>query len=57
MMSVAQVERRLTHLQRELLTLGPVHPGSITEQFNACGQPGCRCKDPENLKGTDPITS
>ena len=48
MTSVAQVERRLTHLQRELLALGPVHPGSITEQYNVCGQAGCRCKDPKN---------
>jgi len=48
MLSVAQVQRRLAHLQRELLALGPVHPGSITEQYNVCGQPGCRCKDPKN---------
>jgi hypothetical protein len=44
----AQVQRRLAHLQRELLALGPVHPGSISEQYNVCGQPGCRCKDPKN---------
>lgn len=48
MVSVAHVERRIAHLQRELLALGPVHPGSITEQFNVCGQPGCRCKDPKH---------
>jgi hypothetical protein len=48
MLSVAQVQRRLAHLQRELLALGPVHPGSITEQYNVCGQPGCRCKDPKH---------
>ena len=48
MLSVAQVQRRLAHLQRELLALGSVHPGSITEQYNVCGQPGCRCKDPKN---------
>jgi len=48
MMSTAQVERRIAHLQQQLLSLGPVHPGSITEQYNVCGQPGCRCKDPEN---------
>ena len=48
MMKVAQIERRIAHLQRQLLLLGPVHPGSITEQYNVCGQPGCRCKDPKN---------
>ena len=44
MISGAQLERRLAHLQRALLSLGPVHPGSISEQYNVCGQPGCRCK-------------
>ncbi len=48
MTSLPQVERRIAHLQRELLVLGPVHPGSITEQYNVCGQPGCRCKDPKH---------
>ena len=48
MTNVAQIERRIAHLQRQLLLLGPVHPGSITEQYNVCGQPGCRCKDPKN---------
>jgi hypothetical protein len=23
-------------------------PGSISEQWNVCGTPGCRCKDPDN---------
>lgn len=44
----AQIERRIAHLQRQLLLLGPVHPGSITEQYNVCGQPGCHCKDRTN---------
>ena len=47
MMNLAQVQRRLAHLQQQLLALGPVHPGSISEQYNVCGQPGCHCKDPK----------
>jgi len=46
MMNVVQVQRRIAQLQRQLLALGPLHPGSISEQYNVCGQPGCRCKDP-----------
>lgn len=46
MMNATQVQRRLAQLQRQLLALGPLHPGSISEQYNVCGQPGCRCKDP-----------
>ena len=45
-MNATQVQRRLAQLQRQLLALGPLHPGSISEQYNVCGQPGCRCKDP-----------
>jgi hypothetical protein len=45
MMNLAQLQRRLAHLQQQLLSLGPVHPGSISEQYNVCGQPGCHCKD------------
>jgi len=25
--------------------MGPIHPGSLSEQYNVCGTPGCRCKD------------
>ena len=46
MRDLSRVQRRLAQLQRQLLALGPLHPGSISEQYNVCGQPGCRCKDP-----------
>jgi hypothetical protein len=45
-----------THLQRwqqqidqiklELLALGDMRPGALSEQYNVCGKPNCRCKDP-----------
>jgi len=25
-----------------------MHPGSLSEQFNVCGNPSCRCKDPKD---------
>ena len=31
-----------------LLAEGPMMPGSINKQWNVCGMPGCRCKDPKN---------
>jgi len=40
-------ERRVRRLTRQLAELGPMLPGSLTEQWNVCGTPGCRCKDPE----------
>ena len=44
-MTSAQIQRRIEQLQGQLLDLGPLHPGSISEQYNVCGTPGCRCKD------------
>ena len=29
-------------------------PGSISEQWNVCGTPGCRCKDPDKPKKHGP---
>lgn len=46
-MTPAQIQRRLQQLKRQLAQLGPLHPGSIGKQYNVCGTPGCRCKDPK----------
>jgi len=40
-------ERRVEQLNKKLIQLGPMLPGSISEQWNVCGTPGCRCKDPD----------
>jgi hypothetical protein len=39
-------ERKVEQLKNRLAELGPMLPGSISEQWNVCGTPGCRCKDP-----------
>ena len=40
------VEERVKALTEELHNLGPMLPGTISRQYNVCGKPGCRCKDP-----------
>lgn len=45
---IPQLERQIEQLKRQLAQLGPIHPGSLSEQYNVCGQPGCRCKDPQD---------
>jgi hypothetical protein len=47
-MSISQIARKIEHLKRQLAELGPMHPGSLSEQYNVCGKSGCRCKDPKN---------
>ena len=47
-MKTARIERQIEHLKQQLAALGPMHPGSLSEQYNVCGKPGCRCKDAKN---------
>ena len=39
-----QIEEQITQIKRKLVDLGPLHPGSLSQQYNVCGKPGCRCK-------------
>lgn len=42
------IERRIQRIKDDLATIGEMRPGSISKQYNVCGTPGCRCKDPDN---------
>ena len=46
-MTTRQLQQRIKQIRVELAALGPIHPGSLSEQYNVCGTPGCRCKDPK----------
>lgn len=41
-------------IQLILAELGEMRPGSISRQYNVCGNQKCRCKDPENPKKHGP---
>ena len=41
-------------VKQALDALGPVLPGSISKQWNVCGKPGCRCKDPDRPRRHGP---
>jgi len=43
-----KTKKSVEQLKQKLLGLGPVLPGSISEQWNICGTPGCKCKDTIN---------
>lgn len=49
-----KTKKRVEQLKQKLLGLGPVLPGSISEQWNVCGTPGCKCKDTANPKKHGP---
>lgn len=46
--SIQSLEQRIQQIKAELVTLGEMRPGSLSKQYNVCGKPNCRCKDPQN---------
>lgn len=43
-----KTKKSVEQLKQKLIGLEPVLPGSISEQWNICGTPGCKCKDTIN---------
>jgi hypothetical protein len=51
-MTEREIDHRINAIKNELAALGPLHPGSISRQYNVCGNPTCRCKaDPAQRHG------
>ena len=49
-----QIEERIDKIQKALVELGEMRPGSISRQYNVCGNPKCRCKDVRNPRKHGP---
>jgi len=48
----AQLTDRIQRIKTALLALGDLRPGALSEQYNTCRTPGCRCKaDPPQRHG------
>lgn len=47
-------QAKIKKVQLLLADMGEMRPGSISKQYNVCGNPKCRCKDPENPKKHGP---
>jgi hypothetical protein len=41
---IQSLERQIEKIKRELLELGDLRPGSLSKQYNVCGNPNCKCK-------------
>ena len=46
MASVADLEKRLEELRRELVCIGEMRRGSLTKRYRQCGKPNCHCAQP-----------
>ena len=52
--SIQNLEARIVQVKRQLQAQGPMRPGSLSRQYNVCGKPGCRCKDPKHPRRHGP---
>jgi hypothetical protein len=41
--SLEELERQIDIIKQNLLALGPMHPGSVSRQYQKCGNPACKC--------------
>jgi hypothetical protein len=51
---IQNLQQKIQTIQAQLTALGDMRPGSLSKQYNVCGKPGCRCKDPKNPKRHGP---
>jgi hypothetical protein len=50
--ALTALDKRIAAIKAELAALGPLRPGSLSQQYNVCGNPRCRCKaDPPQKHG------
>ncbi len=48
------MEAQITQIKVQLRKHGAMRPGSLSRQYNVCGKPGCRCKDPQHPRRHGP---
>jgi len=41
---IQTLQRKIESIKEKLLAIGDLRPGSLSEQYNVCGNPNCRCK-------------
>jgi hypothetical protein len=55
-LTAQQIDEQILQIKQRLLALGPIHPGSLSRQYQVCGKSGCKCHDPEKPKLHGPYT-
>jgi len=48
------LEAQIAHIKAQLQKHGAMRPGSLSRQYNVCGKPSCRCKDPKHPRRHGP---
>jgi hypothetical protein len=48
--SPESLEKRIRNIKHQISELGDLRPGALSQQYNICGSPNCRCKATPPLK-------
>ena len=52
--TIQKLEAQIAQIKVQLQQQGAMRPGSLSRQYNVCGKPGCRCKDPKRPRRHGP---
>lgn len=55
-LTVQEIDEQILHLKNQLMALGPLHPGSLSRQYQVCGRRGCKCVDPHKPRPHGPYS-
>jgi hypothetical protein len=53
--SAQSIETRIDRIKKQLIQIGEMRPGSLSQQYSACEKPGCKCIDPVNPQRHGPF--
>jgi hypothetical protein len=54
-MQAKRIEAQIEKVKAELVKIGEMRPGSLSQQYSACQKPGCKCVDPVNPQKHGPF--
>ena len=44
------IENRIEKIKQQIAAIGEIRPGALSQQYNVCGNPTCRCKADTPIK-------
>ncbi|MEK7615568.1 MAG: DUF6788 family protein [Patescibacteria group bacterium] len=53
--NTSALKSEIEEIKKNMTALGPMHPGSISMQYQACGNPNCKCMDPKTPRRHGPF--
>ena len=53
-MELKEIRMKIKKIKKDILEIGSMRPGSMSEQYNVCGVEKCRCKDKKNPRKHGP---